>query len=188
MESQKVRNSCIKRLLLVELERAIEISRKASSSRSSVVITWAWICPSIHARTMEQGSRTNIASCRKNNLNWTDLGVEDATRTHLFLLTWNRSIASKCWTLFSSSSTLLVSSSIGYKTLSRYQEKQRYGQINEREKKLKLDPNYPDNFWPRIIFWLSIGAFIYWVMTSPNADTTLHTYLIGPIQNILGFS
>ena len=83
---------------------------------------------------MEQGSRTNIASCRKNNLNWTDLGVEDATRTHLFFLTWNRSIASKCWTLFSSSSTLLVSSSIGYKTLSRHQEKQRYGQINEREK------------------------------------------------------
>ncbi len=153
MESQKVSNSCIKRLLLVELDRAIEISRKASRSRSSLVTTWAWICPSIHARTMERGARTNIASCRQNNLNWTDLGVEDVTRTHLFFLAWNRSIASKCWTLYSSSSTLLVSSSIGYQTLSRHQEKQRYGQINEREKTLTSAPNYPEYLRPKIILF-----------------------------------
>ncbi len=52
----------------------------------------------------------------------------------------------------------------------------------------KLDPNFPENFWPRIIFLLSIGVFIYWVMTSPNADATLHIYLIDPIEKIIGFS
>ena len=51
---------------------------------------------------------------------------------------------------------------------------------------VKLDPNYPDNFWPKLITLLSAGAFIYWVMTSPNADATLYTYLIDPIQNKLG--
>ena len=109
-------------------------------------------------------------------------------RTYLLFLAWNHSIASKCWTLFSSSSTLLACSSIGYKTLFRHQEKQRSGQINEREKTLKQDPNYPENFWPRIIFLLFSGAFIYWVMTSPNADATLHTYLLDPIMNKIGAS
>ncbi len=56
-----------------------------------------------------------------------------------------------------------------------------------KEKKiLKSDPSYPDNFWPKLITLLSAAAFIYWVMTSPNADVTLHTYLIDPIQHKLG--
>ena len=48
-------------------------------------------------------------------------------------------------------------------------------------KKLKSDSNYPENFWPKIITLLSIGAFIYWVMTSQNADTILDQYLFEPI-------
>jgi len=55
----------------------------------------------------------------------------------------------------------------------------------KEKKTLKSDPNYPENFWPRIIFLLSSGAFIYWLMTSPNSDSILHTYLIDPIQNKL---
>ena len=51
---------------------------------------------------------------------------------------------------------------------------------------LKSDTNYPENFWPKLITLLSAGAFIYWVMTSPNADATLHTYLIDPIKNKMG--
>ena len=58
----------------------------------------------------------------------------------------------------------------------------------KEKKTLKSDPNYPENFWPRIIFLLCSGAFIFWVMTSPNADATLHTYLIDPIKNKLGSS
>ena len=51
-----------------------------------------------------------------------------------------------------------------------------------REKKiLKADPNYPENFWPKILTLLSIGAFIYWVMTSQNADIILDHYLFDPI-------
>ncbi len=53
---------------------------------------------------------------------------------------------------------------------------------------LKSDPSNPENFWPKLITLLSAGAFIYWVMTSPNANATLHTYLINPIQNKLGSS
>ena len=53
------------------------------------------------------------------------------------------------------------------------------------QKEPNSDPNYPENFWPRIIFLLSSGAFIYWLMTSSNADSILHTYLIDPIQNKL---
>ena len=49
------------------------------------------------------------------------------------------------------------------------------------KKKLKSDSNYPENFWPKIITLLSIGAFIYWVMTSQNADTILDQYLFEPI-------
>ena len=56
-----------------------------------------------------------------------------------------------------------------------------------KEKKiLKSDPNYPDNFWPKLITLLSAAAFIYWVMTSPNADATLQIYLIDPIKNKMG--
>tara|TARA_B100000686_G_C16206962_1_gene673438 strand:- start:11 stop:190 length:180 start_codon:yes stop_codon:yes gene_type:complete len=58
----------------------------------------------------------------------------------------------------------------------------------KEKKTLKSDPNYPDNFWPKLITLLSAGAFIYWVMTSSNADATLQTYLIDPIQNKLGSS
>jgi hypothetical protein len=53
---------------------------------------------------------------------------------------------------------------------------------------LKSDTNYPENFWPKLITLLSAGAFIYWVMTSPNADATLHTYLIDPIKDKIGSS
>ncbi len=53
----------------------------------------------------------------------------------------------------------------------------------KEKKKLKSDPDYPDNFWPKIIFLLSTGAFIYWVMTSPGAETTLHKYIFDPIQS-----
>ena len=49
------------------------------------------------------------------------------------------------------------------------------------KKRLKSDTNYPENFWPKIITLLSIGAFIYWVMTSQNADTILDQYLFEPI-------
>ena len=54
------------------------------------------------------------------------------------------------------------------------------------KKMLKSDPNYPDNFWPKLIILLSAGVFIYWIMTSPNADATLHKYLIDPLQDKLG--
>ncbi len=47
------------------------------------------------------------------------------------------------------------------------------------------DPNYPDNFWPKIITLSSIGAFIFWVMTAPGAHTTIHKYLLDPILNKL---
>ena len=53
---------------------------------------------------------------------------------------------------------------------------------------LKSDTNYPENFWPKLITLLSSGTFIYWVRTSPNADATLHTYLIDPIKNKIGSS
>ena len=56
----------------------------------------------------------------------------------------------------------------------------------KEKKKLKSDPKYSDNFWPQLITLVSAGAFIYWVMTSSNADAILHTYLIDPIQNKLG--
>ena len=51
-------------------------------------------------------------------------------------------------------------------------------------KTLKQDPNYPENFWPRIIFLLSVGGFIYWAMTSPDASTTLHKLLLDPIKDL----
>ncbi len=55
----------------------------------------------------------------------------------------------------------------------------------KKRKTLKSNPNYPENFWPRIIFLLSSGAFIYWLMTSPNSDSILNIYLIDPIKNKL---
>ena len=49
------------------------------------------------------------------------------------------------------------------------------------KKKVTSDPNFPENFWPKILTLLSIGAFIYWVMTSDNADTILDQNLFDPI-------
>ena len=53
--------------------------------------------------------------------------------------------------------------------------------MSKNTNRLKSDPNYPENFWPKILTLLSIGAFIYWVMTSQNADTILDQYLFEPI-------
>ena len=44
--------------------------------------------------------------------------------------------------------------------------------------------NYPENFWPKILTLLSIGAFIYWVMTSQNADEILDQYLFDHILRL----
>ncbi len=55
----------------------------------------------------------------------------------------------------------------------------------KEKKTLTSDPNYPENFWPKLITLLSAGAFIYWVMTSPNAEAAMHIYLIEPIRNRL---
>ena len=52
------------------------------------------------------------------------------------------------------------------------------------EKGFNSDKNYPENFWPKILTLLSIGAFIYWVMTSQNADKTLDQYLFDPILRL----
>jgi len=49
------------------------------------------------------------------------------------------------------------------------------------KKKVKSDPNYPENFWPKILTLLSIGAFIYWVFTFQDADLILDQYLFDPI-------
>ena len=46
--------------------------------------------------------------------------IKNDDRNYLFLLPRYLSIASKCWTLFSSSTTLLVSSSIGHQNKSRH--------------------------------------------------------------------
>ena len=56
----------------------------------------------------------------------------------------------------------------------------------KEKKTLKQNPNYPENFWPRIIFLLFMGVFIYWVMTSSNAGEILRAYLINPIEKKLG--
>ena len=43
---------------------------------------------------------------------------------------------------------------------------------------LNSDSNYPENFWPKILTLLSIGAFIFWLMTSQNSDIILDQYLL----------
>ena len=53
--------------------------------------------------------------------------------------------------------------------------------MGKNNRELKTDPNYPENFWPKILTLLSIGAFIYWVMTSQNSDLILDKYLFEPI-------
>ena len=57
--------------------------------------------------------------------------------------------------------------------------------MNKDKNFINSDPNYPDNFWPRIVTLTSIGAFIFWVMTAPNADTTGQKYLLDPILSKL---
>tara|TARA_B100001250_G_C19109101_1_gene490331 strand:+ start:22 stop:189 length:168 start_codon:yes stop_codon:yes gene_type:complete len=54
-------------------------------------------------------------------------------------------------------------------------------EVMRKTRKLNSDPNYPEDFWPKILTLLSIGAFIYWVMTSENADNFLDQLLISPI-------
>ncbi len=53
--------------------------------------------------------------------------------------------------------------------------------LRSKEKDLKSDENYPENFWPKLITLLCAGAFIYWVMTTPDSDTALNKYLFDPI-------
>ena len=49
---------------------------------------------------------------------------------------------------------------------------------------LNSDSNYPENLWPKILTLLSIGAFIFWVMTSQNADKILDQYPFDPILRL----
>ena len=51
-------------------------------------------------------------------------------------------------------------------------------EIRRKDKNIiNSDPNYPEIFWPKIITLTSIGAFTFWVMTSPDRDTTVqNTY------------
>ena len=46
-----------------------------------------------------------------------------------------------------------------------------------KDNEFKSESNDPENFWPKILTLLCIGAFIYWVMTSENADKTIDQYL-----------
>ena len=50
---------------------------------------------------------------------------------------------------------------------------------------INSDPHYPDNFWPKIITLSFLGVYIFWVMTAPEAGTTIHKYLLDPILNKL---
>ena len=54
-----------------------------------------------------------------------------------------------------------------------------------KENEFNSDSNYPENFWPKILTLLSIWAFIYWVMTFPNADKILDQYLFDPILRLV---
>ncbi|KGG20192.1 hypothetical protein EV03_1393 [Prochlorococcus marinus str. PAC1] len=53
-----------------------------------------------------------------------------------------------------------------------------------KEDEFNSDSNYPENFWPKILTLLCIGVFIYWVMTSQNADKNLDKYLFVPIHRL----
>ena len=53
-----------------------------------------------------------------------------------------------------------------------------------KENEFNSDSNYPENFWPKILTLLCMGAFIYWVRTSQNADKTLDQYLFDPILRL----
>ena len=54
----------------------------------------------------------------------------------------------------------------------------------KKENEFNYDSNDPENFWPNIITLLCIGTFIFWVMTSQNADKTLDQYLFDPILRL----
>ena len=53
-----------------------------------------------------------------------------------------------------------------------------------KEYEFNSDSNYPENFRLKILTLLCIGAFIYLVMTSQNADKTLDQYLFDPILRL----
>jgi len=53
-----------------------------------------------------------------------------------------------------------------------------------KKNECKSDSYYPENYWPKILTLLFIGAFIYWVMTSQNADKILDQYLFDPILRL----
>ena len=57
-------------------------------------------------------------------------------------------------------------------------------EVIRNKNELNSDSNYPENFWPKILTLLSIGAFIFWVMTSQNADKILDQYLFDPILRL----
>ena len=54
----------------------------------------------------------------------------------------------------------------------------------KKENECKSDLYYPENYWPKILTLLCIGAFIYWVMTSQNADKIPDQYLFDPILRL----
>ena len=54
-----------------------------------------------------------------------------------------------------------------------------------KENQFNSDSNYPENFWPKILSLLPIGAFIYCVMTSQNDDKTLNQYIFDPILRLI---
>ena len=47
------------------------------------------------------------------------------------------------------------------------------------------DDQYPDNFWPTLITLVAAGAFIYWVMTTPDSVEIFKKYLYYPILKVL---
>ena len=53
-----------------------------------------------------------------------------------------------------------------------------------KENEFNSDSNYPENFWLKILTLLCIGVFIYWVMTSQNADKNLDKYLFDQIHRL----
>jgi hypothetical protein len=57
-------------------------------------------------------------------------------------------------------------------------------EVMRNKNELKSDSNYPENFWPKILTLLFIGAFIFWVMTSQNAHKILDQYLFDPILRL----
>ena len=61
-------------------------------------------------------------------------------------------------------------------------------EVMRNKNELNSDSNYPENFWPKILTLLSIGAFIFWVMTSQHADKILDQYLFDPILRPVSYT